>query len=60
MAWASVENSFAPVGFPEVLGGSLAFDAGEDTGLAAGAFVVVGVVGAELGEGVGVAGAAVV
>jgi hypothetical protein len=56
LAWASVENSFAPVGFPDLVGAGLAFDAGEEAGLAVGAAVVVGA-GAALGA---VAGAAVV
>ena len=51
-----MENSFAPVGFPELVGAGLAFDAGEEAGLAVGAAVVVGA-GAALGA---VAGAAVV
>ena len=60
LAWPSVENSFAPVGFPEAVGAGLVFDAGEEAGLAGGAAAVgAGVAGAAVGAGAGAAGAAV-
>lgn len=63
LACASVENSFAPTGFPVALGAGLAVVAGGGTGLAgpavgAGAGAVGATVVAGAGAG-GVAGAAV-